>query len=195
MKRFLIINPALEADAIVVVSKAKTGALTGMTGGTKNLFGLVPGLEKPLYHANFPNIYDFSQVILDLNEVMKPKLQVMDAIMGQDGDGPCGHAPEDRRRAGDGDYNAIDVVTARLMALDLGRMPMLKVAVERGYLKEDFSDVSVVGDALEGLIAKDFKGPSTYAGPNMADYADQNSLGGDSIFPDKETALRPRIRK
>ncbi len=195
MKRFSIINPALEADAIVVVSKAKTGALTGMTGGTKNLFGLVPGLEKPLYHANFPNIYDFSQVIHDLNEVMKPKLQVMDAIMGQDGDGPLAGTP---RKIGavlaSGDNNAIDVVTARLMALDLGRMPMLKVAVERGYLKEDFSDVSVVGDALEGLIAKDFKGPSTYAGPNMADYADQNSLSGIQFSLMKETALRPRIR-
>jgi uncharacterized protein (DUF362 family)/Pyruvate/2-oxoacid:ferredoxin oxidoreductase delta subunit len=196
MKRFSIITPALEADAIVVVSKAKTGALMGMTAGTKNLFGLVPGLEKPVYHANFPNVYDFSRVILDLNEVMKPRLQVMDAIMGQDGDGPLAGTP---RKIGavlaSGDYSAIDVVTARLMSLDLGRMPMLKVAVERGYLKEDFSDVAVVGDALEGLIAKDFKGPSTYAGPNIADNAKQNNLGGIQFSLIRKMVLRPRIQK
>ena len=194
MKRFSIIDPALEADAIVVVSKAKTGALMGMTGGTKNLFGLVPGLEKPVYHANFPNTYDFCQVILDLNEVVKPKLQVMDAIMGQDGDGPIAGTP---RKIGavlaSGDNNAIDVVTARLMSLDLGRMPMLKAAVERGYLKKDFSDVAIVGDALEGLIAKDYRGPSTY-GPEM-NFSDTNRMSGLMMPLMKRIALRPRIMK
>ena len=196
VKRFSIINPALEADAIVVVSKAKTGALLGMTGGTKNIFGLVPGLEKPVYHANYPNIYDFCQVFLDLNEVVKPKLQIMDAIMGQDGDGPIAGTP---RKIGavlaSGDYNAIDVITARLMSLDLGRMPMLKVAVERGYLREDFSDVTIVGDSMEDLIAKDFKGPSTYAGPEMTRYADFNRMSGMGFTLMKKAALRPHIHK
>ena len=116
--------------------------------------------------------------------------------MGQDGDGPIAGTP---RKIGailaSGDYNAIDVVTSRLMNLDLGRMPMLKMTMERGDLKEDFSDVNVMGDALEGLIAKDFKGPSTYAGPDITNYADHNRLSGMGFTLMKETALRPHIRK
>jgi len=54
MKQFSIITPAIEADAIVVVSKAKTHMWTRMTGATKNLFGLIPGLEKPVFHFRFP---------------------------------------------------------------------------------------------------------------------------------------------
>lgn len=192
VKRFSIITPALEANAIVVVSKAKTGALTGMTGGTKNIFGLVPGLEKPVFHANFPNTHDFSQVILDLNETVKPRLQIMDAIVGQDGDGPIAGTP---RKIGavlaSDDYSAIDVVTAQLMSLDLRRLPMIQAAVERGHIKEDFSDVKVVGEAVESLIAKDFKGPSTY-GPDTR-FTDTNRASGMMMPLIKEAALRPHI--
>ena len=45
IKRFLIIKPAMHVDAIVSVSKLKTHLFTYLTGGTKNLFGLIPGLE------------------------------------------------------------------------------------------------------------------------------------------------------
>lgn len=193
MKRFSIINPALQADAIVVVSKAKTHTLTHMTGGAKNMFGVIPGLEKPAYHANFQNSDDFGRVMIDLNEVMKPRLQVMDAIMGMEGDGPHSGAP---RKIGavlaSGDYSAIDVATSRLMSIDPFDVATIRAAIERGYLKDDLSDLAMVGDSPDSLIVKDFKGPSTYARPHKGSINNERGLAIVSYLI-KESALRPRI--
>jgi len=195
MKRFSVIKPAVEADAIVNVSKAKTHSLTNLSGAAKNMFGVIPGLEKPMYHANFRNADDFSRVIIDLNEVVRPKLQVMDAIMGMEGDGPHSGTP---RKIGavlaSGDYSAIDVAAARLMSIDPRKASTIRAAVERGYLKEDFSDVTVVGDDLESLIVKDYKGPSTFEGLSAAT-ADHDSKLTRVASMVKEMALRPRIQK
>ncbi len=164
-KRFSIINPALDADAVVVVSKAKTHSLTYLSGAAKNLFGVIPGFEKPLYHGKMPSSDDFCRMIIDLNEVVKPKLQVMDAVVGMEGDGPHTGTP---RKIGavmaSGDYSAIDVVTARLMSFDPMDIGTVKAAVERGYLRKDLSDVTVLGDDPAALIVRDFKHPSTFSG-------------------------------
>ncbi len=184
MKRFSIIKPALEADAVVIVSKAKTHALTFFSGAAKNMFGVIPGLEKPLYHAKFQTSEDFGRVMVELNDVVKPRLQIMDAIMGMEGDGPHSGMP---RKIGavlaSGDYSAIDVATARLMSIDPRRVSTISAAVERGYLKDDFSDVSIVGDPLESLIVKDYKCPATYYTPRT----------DNSRLQSFASAINPRI--
>lgn len=165
IKRFPIINPALDCDALVVVSKAKTHTFTYLSGGAKNIFGVIPGIEKPTYHARLPDPRDFGRMIVDLNNVVKPKLQIIDAIMGMEGDGPHTGTP---RKIGavlaSGDYSAIDVAACRLMSIDPMRVPTIADAVERGYLKEDFGDVSIAGDDPRNLIVRDYRGPSTYPG-------------------------------
>lgn len=163
MKLFPIITPALEADVVVVVSKAKTHALTYFSGAAKNIFGVVPGTKKKACHASLPDLEDFCRMIIDLNGVVKPKLQVMDAIMGMEGDGP--HTGPSRKIGAilaSGDYGAIDVATCRLMSLEPRSVGTICAMIERGYLQEDFSDVFIVGENLERLTVKDYKPPSTY---------------------------------
>ncbi|HEY3274143.1 MAG TPA: DUF362 domain-containing protein [Methanocella sp.] len=193
MKRFPVINPALDYDAVVVVSKAKTHTLTYMTGAAKNIFGVIPGIEKPAYHARLPDSADFGRMILDLNDVVKPKLQVMDAIIGMEGDGPHTGTP---RKIGavlaSGDYSAIDVATCRLMSIDPLRVGTIKAAVERGYLQQDLSNVSLVGDSPDSLIVKDFKGPSTYTGHNHDSIRTGGLLGFVSSLANESTP-RPVI--
>ncbi len=99
MKRFSIIKPAIEADAVVIVSKAKTHSLTNLSGAAKNIFGVIPKMEKPMYHANFQKADDFSKVMIELNDAVKPQLQIMDAIMAMEGDAPTAVPQEDRRRS------------------------------------------------------------------------------------------------
>jgi uncharacterized protein (DUF362 family)/NAD-dependent dihydropyrimidine dehydrogenase PreA subunit len=195
MKRFSVIKPALEADAIVIVSKAKTHSLTYFSGAAKNIFGVIPGLEKPMYHANFRSADEFGRVIIELNDAVKPRLQIMDAIMAMEGDGPHGGTP---RKIGvvlaSGDYSAIDVATARLMSIDPHRVSTINAAIERGYLMDDLSDVAVVGDPLESLIVKDFKGPATFS--DTPDKKKSRGIGSAIIYPMiKEAALKPRILK
>lgn len=189
VKRFSIIKPAVEADAIVVVSRAKTHPLTYLSGGTKNMFGVIPGLEKPLYHANYRSAEEFGSVLIDLNEAMKPRLQVMDAIMGMEGDGPHSGTP---RKIGavlaSSDYSAIDMATVRLMAMDPQRISTISAAVERGYLRDDFSDVSIVGEPLENLIVRDYKRPSTYDTPR-----NENDSRMSSFISTVKSTIKPYI--
>lgn len=163
MKQFSIITPAVEADAIVVVSKVKTHMWTRMTGAAKNLFGIIPGLEKPVYHFRFQDEYAFGKMLVDLNECMKPRLQVVDAVVGMEGDGPQSGSP---RTIGvilaGSDYAAVDTVLARLIGMDPLEIGSTKSAVERGLL--DPEAVRTVGDDPAAFTVPDFKKPSTYAG-------------------------------
>ncbi len=163
VKQFPIITPALEADAIVVVSKVKTHMWTRMTGAAKNLFGLIPGLEKPVYHFRFQDEYAFGRMLVDLNECMKPRLQIVDAVVGMEGDGPQAGSP---RTIGvilaGSDYAAVDTVLARLIGMDPLEIGPIKSAVARGLF--DPESLRTVGDDPAEFAIPDFQKPSTYAG-------------------------------
>ena len=163
VKRFVVISPALDADAIVSVCKAKTHVMTAMTGATKNLFGLLPGWEKPSFHSRMESTMDFAGMLLDLSELIRPRLSIMDAVMGMEGDGPNNGEP---RKIGailaSGSCHAVDVVEARLMGFDPLDICTIRGAVERGYLDQDLTDVRVIGARTEDLALPDFKKPSTY---------------------------------
>ncbi len=165
MKRFSIITPALKADAIVVVSKAKTHMWTRMSGATKNLFGLIPGFEKPAFHFRFRDEAEFGRMLVDLNELMKPRLQIMDAIVGMEGDGPQSGTP---RKIGavlaSGSYTAMDVVLARLIGYDPLEIGSIRAAVNRGLVDPDFAGVVTRGVPPDEIAVPDFKKPSTYTG-------------------------------
>ena len=162
LKRFLIIDPAMEAEAIVSVPKAKTHVLTTMTGAAKNLFGVIPSLEKPSMHARYQSVAEFSEMIVDLNELLRPRLQIMDAVMGMEGDGPNSGEP---RRIGvilaSGDYSALDSVAARLMSLEPMEVGTFAAAAGRGLIRPDAADVELVGDPLGRYVVRDFKKPKT----------------------------------
>lgn len=161
MKQFSIITPAVEADAIVVVSKAKTHMWTRMTGAAKNLFGLIPGLEKPVFHFRFQDEYAFGEMLIDLNECMSPRLQVVDAVMAMEGDGPQSGSP---REVGvilaGSDPAAVDTVLARLIGMDPLEIGSIRSAARRGIL--DPATVLTVGDDLAAFVVSDFQKPSTY---------------------------------
>lgn len=161
MKMFPIINPVLDYESVVVVSKVKTHASLFVSGAAKNIFGVVLGLEKPTYHARLQDPHSFARMLVDLNDIVNPKLQIMDAVIGMEGDGPFAGDP---RKIGailaSSDYSAIDVVTCRLISVDPLFAPTVAAAVERRYLREDLSDISVIGDSLEGLVVNDLKWPA-----------------------------------
>ena len=163
MKQFPIITPAADADAIVVVSKAKTHMWTRMTAAAKNLFGLIPGLEKPVFHFRFQDEYAFGSMLVDLNECMRPRLQVVDAVMGMEGDGPQAGSP---RKIGvilaGSDYAAVDTVLARLIGMDPLEIGTTRSAAARGLF--DLSAVRTVGDDPAKFVVPDFLKPSTYSG-------------------------------
>ena len=87
MKRFTIIRPVQNADVVISVCKLKTHMFTMFSGAVKNTFGVVPGLEKPVFHSRFLNPEDFSEMLVDLNELVRPDFVVMDAVIGMECEG------------------------------------------------------------------------------------------------------------
>lgn len=156
IKNFTIAKAVLAADGIVNLPKMKTHALTRLTGAVKNIFGCIPGVLKAEFHARLQNEDTFSQMLLDLNELLPLRLHVMDGIVGMEGNGPRNGTP----RAINvillsTDPVAIDATAARIMNLDPNLVPTLSWAKKLGFGHVD--NIEILGDPLESFIIPDFK--------------------------------------
>lgn len=73
----------LDADVLINVPVAKTHLYSSITVGMKNLYGLLPSVDKAKYHARGIN-----DVIVDVTRFMTPNLTIIDNTRGCEGYGP-----------------------------------------------------------------------------------------------------------
>jgi uncharacterized protein (DUF362 family)/ferredoxin len=166
VKSFPVIAPALDADHIIVLSKAKTHLWTLYSGGAKNLFGVLPGFEKPLHHARFQDPDHFAGMILDLNDLLRPSLQVLDAVMVMEGDGPSSGTPRLLGAVLAGrSASALDLTACRMMGIPADDVPTLRAARVRGLPGSSPDKISLIGNPPETLPGYGVRLPSTYRGP------------------------------
>jgi uncharacterized protein (DUF362 family)/NAD-dependent dihydropyrimidine dehydrogenase PreA subunit len=155
IKQFTIASAVLDADGLVTLPKLKTHALTRMTGAVKNQFGCIPGMLKSEFHVRMPDAERFAQMLVDLNRLLRPRLAIMDGVIGMEGNGPRGGDP---RRIGaiivSDDLVAVDATACRIMNLD----PALVRTVTNGtaWGLGDARDIEYVGDALEEFVIADY---------------------------------------
>lgn len=156
---FHIITPIAEADYIINICKLKTHAMTGYSGGIKNLFGTIPGLEKPQMHYRWPNIEDFSRMLLELAQTVSPQLTVIDAIDAMEGNGPTGGTSHPLHMLlAAKDFYTQDYFAAGLMKLDPMNIVMIRQAVEKGLAKPD--ELQLIGDQIPDELTP-FQVPDT----------------------------------
>lgn len=161
VKQFEIITPVLDADAVVVVSKLKTHIYTGLTGATKNLFGVIPGLDKPPFHARLQDGVLFGMMLLDLNHCIRPVLQVMDAVDIMEGDGPMAGTPAHLGAIlACPDCIALDMVASRLIGFDPLDIWSIRAAVDQGYMDED--NIDIRGTSVRDLARPGIRKPETH---------------------------------
>lgn len=160
-KEFTLVRPVLEAGAIISVAKMKTHALMTYTGAVKNLFGCIPGLKKMRMHLRYPDPNMFSQMLLDLLTLIKPRLSLLDAVIAMDGNGPSrGRVRPVGAIIASEDPIALDVVALRLVGADPMRVPYLRAARDLGVGRTQLEDIEVVGGSLEDFSIDDFRMPS-----------------------------------
>src|ERR1035437_7687866 len=132
VKRFEVITPILRCDGYFNLCKLKTHSLMIMTGGVKNIFGVIPGRSKPGYHSTMTTRELFAGMLLDLAALVPPKLTIMDAVTGMEGDGPFNGTP---RHIGlliaSSDPLSLDVVVSEIMGLPKEKNPLLVEARKR----------------------------------------------------------------
>ena len=87
-RSFNLIDPVAQADCVISVAKLKTHCMTGLSGGVKNLFGCIPGLQKPELHYRYQEREPFCAMLLDLARTVAPVFTVVDAVESMEGDGP-----------------------------------------------------------------------------------------------------------
>ena len=148
---FHLITPIVEADYIINIAKLKTHSMTGYSGGIKNLFGTIPGLEKPQLHYLWPDIEQFSRMLLELAETVKPDLTVIDAIDAMEGNGPTGGTVHSLHMLlAARDFYTQDYFAAGLMGLKPEDIVMIRQAMERGLIHPE--EITLIGDAVPDTL-------------------------------------------
>jgi len=163
VKRFKVITPVLEADGVFNLCKLKTHTFMSMTGAVKNNFGVIPGLAKPGYHAKLVDKGQFAGMLLDLAEYVSPRISIMDAVVGMEGEGPgSGGIP---RRVGlllaAQSQLALDIVASEIMGLSRENNPVLVEAEKRGLYPTRLEQVQVIGADKSDLRIPGYKLPAT----------------------------------
>jgi uncharacterized protein (DUF362 family)/NAD-dependent dihydropyrimidine dehydrogenase PreA subunit len=150
---------ALEADVIITLPKLKTHSNTWYTGAVKNMFGAVA--TKTRKHAHTLATYErFSGAIVDIYSVFKPRLAIMDAVLGMEGEGPRHGKP---RQAGlilaAKDSVALDAVASKIVGFDPAEILTTVAATARGLGNGNLDEIEVLGESIEA-VAVDFEKPS-----------------------------------
>lgn len=150
-----------DIKTIINVPKFKTHSLMTYTGAIKNLYGLLPGNTKKILHSQFPKRRDFASLLVSLYLHVKPAINIVDAVVCLEGDGP-GSAGQPRKLSlimASEDAFALDAVAAKIMNISTLSIPTNAVALARGLLDE--SKIELLGESIDYFIKKDFKVPCT----------------------------------
>jgi uncharacterized protein (DUF362 family)/ferredoxin len=141
-KSFNIINPILEADYIINAAKLKTHGMTTLSAGIKNLFGAIPGLQKPELHYRFPDPNDFARMLLEIAQIVKPQITVIDAVHAMEGNGPnSGTTRYMGLTFASRDMYAQDWTACTLMGIDPGSVSMLRLAREMNLFQPEEAEI------------------------------------------------------
>lgn len=133
LRRAPICDFMLRADKVIGLPKLKTHSFQYLTLACKNMYGVVPGLTKAKYHAQFPQRERFADMMLDLLAVVKPQLFIMDGIVGMQGQGPGSGEPVEMKLAlASTDPVAMDIAVCRIIGIEPVGVPILKRAKVRG---------------------------------------------------------------
>lgn len=151
-----------EVDVVINLPKFKTHKLTGITGAVKNTFGYLPGGQKARMHMKAVSHEKFGEVLAEVHAIRKPDANIMDAILGMQGNGA---SSPDLRYIGkvlaSRDPVSLDAVEATMMNMDPQKIWHLAAAAKLGLGSLEYTTDSPV-EGLEGFL----KAPG-YADPSQ----------------------------
>ena len=162
LKQITLAKIIKEVDVIISIAKLKTHGFTIYTGAVKNLLGTVPGLLKADYHLRMSDIRNFSDMLVDIAEYVKPKISIMDAVIAMEGAGPSsGDLKQVGLLAASTNAHALDLACCHLIGLAPDRVFTLQKAIERNLVSKNFQDLNIQGIDRENLKPIPFKVPAS----------------------------------
>lgn len=163
MKKVTVDRTVLEADCVINLPKLKTHQQLGFTGAIKNTFGCVNGKRKTLMHLRFSGReMDFGKMLIDVHNIVRPALNIVDGIIAMDGMGPRKGSPREFGLIIAGDNAlAVDRVIKELIKIPFYPY-FLMAADELGLKPESISEIDITGAEIEKLKVNDFAFPVFY---------------------------------
>ncbi len=143
---------ANRADLIINLPKLKSHGLTLYTGCIKNMFGVISGAAKAGCHMRFQDVETFSRLLAEVYGAARPGLNILDAIVGMDGNGPRNGqpAPMGVLLAGT-DGVAVDAIACRSIGLAPEASLPVAAAAALHYGVNDLHAIDVVGPGVGNI--------------------------------------------
>jgi uncharacterized protein (DUF362 family)/NAD-dependent dihydropyrimidine dehydrogenase PreA subunit len=156
-----------EIDYFINVAKFKTHILAGITGCVKNLFGLMPGSVKAEMHFRLQHPKALTQLFVDLYRYRIPDLNIVDALLGMEGDGPShGRVKKIGKILAGTNGVEVDAVMAAMMGYNpITKVKTLDIAHKEGLGEIDLDKIEIIGDFE---MIPDFALPIGYIAPREA---------------------------
>ena len=149
-----------ECDKIISLPKMKTHSLMGLTGAIKNMYGVIAGLHKAELHKQFPEASELMKVLVDIFEIRKPDIVLMDWIVSMDGDGPAsGRLRNTGILIASEDSVSVDAVFSSLIGCEPLELLTTREAYGRGLGEANMENIDILGEDLKGCAIDDFQLP------------------------------------
>jgi uncharacterized protein (DUF362 family) len=144
---------------VINLPKAKVHGQMYLTLAIKNLFGVIPGKRKPVWHLSVDgDRRRFGRMLLWLHRVVQPAVHIIDCIDAMERRGP---RRGDMRRVGliaaSPDAVALDRVITEILGLDWEKHHALQAARDIKQGAWDLEAIDVIGEAIEAVRVEDFK--------------------------------------
>ena len=155
-KEFMMTSYLKKADVIIDCCKLKSHGMMALSCAVKNLFGIIPGTLKAEFHYRYPDYNDFANMLIDLNEYLKPTISIVDGVVAMEGNGPTAGTPKHVGLilASKNQYK-LDYVCAHIIGLEMSNVPTLEESYKRNLIPKDVHDISCNLN-IEDLKIKDF---------------------------------------
>jgi len=143
-----------EADVIISVPVLKIHFAAVASLSIKNLQGAVPPLEKYMTH-----FFGLWQNLVNIHHLIKPKLIIIDGLIGQEDFGPVSGTPKKMDLLiGGTNPVAVDAVAMRVMGLDPVTSPPVFLAYMQGMGPIENEKINIIGPSIDE-VASPFKQP------------------------------------
>lgn len=157
-RRVSLDRTVLEADKIINVPKLKSHQQLILSGSLKNAFGAVLGKRKAWWHFRYGGQpANFAQMIVGVHQAIRPVLNIIDAVVAMEGQGPINGQP---RNLGlllaSADAAAVDRIAAELVGAPADQLEMLTAARKAEAGATDLADIELLGESLDTLRIDDF---------------------------------------
>jgi uncharacterized protein (DUF362 family)/Pyruvate/2-oxoacid:ferredoxin oxidoreductase delta subunit len=153
----------VDSDHLINLPKLKTHGMTTMTLSVKNVFGCIPGTKKIQWHlrAGVDRHY-FAHMLVDLYGIIRPGLNVVDAVVGMEGDGPGGGEP---RKIGlifaGSDGIAVDSAICKVIGFAPQDLLTSRIGSELGLGVSELKDIEIVGERVDQVKMTGFRFPKS----------------------------------